>query len=566
MRSNSLHGIFSLGALVAAFVCDADGQAQLGGTVDASTPVVHSVEKPIVEVRGETPYVELNGKEVAVPASRIKFYPSNGPFPYSEGDPPAWVFSSNAETRRKRLDNVELCETQGVNRVLEFSVYLESPTLLKKVWILIRFADDTGDRTTILHEVGTLQPFKRTLVTVEKRPFPDFYADPHVDWNVFANGREVFHSMMGSEILVPAMSSIVSHVREGAKNLETEPYLTFPPRDSSTATNPVKLELDIDRRGSVTNASVADSSDPQIEKSLLDAVKQWWFLPKCVDGRSVDCQASVLVDLPKWKTWSNGCVTLRGPSRSVASKQQKEISTSVNLQEQSGPFGSASRSGIALPVVVFQVLPAYSEQMIKLGIEGKATIEFFVQADGTVRAAKIVSQTGGSFGMNAVECVKQWKFRPALRDGVPVGIRMTVPIVFTVAGCMPASPFDGYYDQAYLTKQYLTRERAQAVAEIVAGLKYPVSLSEFYASLGSPGGQIGVLRRFDVDQEGHVARYQLNALDPAGQCYNLIISYVEDQQGSFANPRVKKADVVLAHSLPAPSFKIEEAAGASPAH
>ncbi len=564
MTANSFCRLLLLPGLFVALAREAGAEAQVGGMADTGGPAGHSVETPVVEVRGDTPYVEIGGKRVAVSPGTIRFYPSNGPFPLFGKIPPNWVFASDLDARRVLLNHGEAFQMSVVNKEFRFSVDIESPTLLEKVWMIVTLSDDTGYKETLFREVGTLRPYKRTTASFPKRFFRELYDNPHIDWNLFAGGREVFHSLMSPETVAAGLEGIVSRMRRGVMEAEAEPYLTFPPRDSSKAKSPVKLELELDRRGFVKTASVVGGSDPKMEKNLLDAVRHWWFLPKRAGGRSYGCLASVVVDLSKWKTWSNDCVTLPFASRSSAPAPQGPGTTmSINPQEQSRPYGSAPRSGVALPVAVFQALPALPEEMAREGIEGKATVEFFVQSDGTVRTARAASQTDTSFGDAAVDCVKQWRFRPALRDGVPVGIRMWVPIVFTFAGCMPASPFDGYYDQAFLSQRYVTEARAQQMAEHVAGLKYPVSLSEFYASLGIPGGQIGVLRRLNCDSGTHIAHYQLNALGSAEKYYALTLNYTTDEQGSFANPCVTRAEIALVAPLPNPDFQIEETAGAS---
>lgn len=118
------------------------------------------------------------------------------------------------------------------------------------------------------------------------------------------------------------------------------------------------------------------------------------------------------------------------------------------------------------------MLPVCPEALSGSGIEGKAIVEFHVEPDGTVQTATVLAQTFEQLGPIAAQCVKRWKFRPALRDGIPVGIRMTVPIAFTSYSCVPVSSYDGYYDKDYLAKRYVTKARAREISSLVAGLKW----------------------------------------------------------------------------------------------
>ena len=65
-----------------------------------------------------------------------------------------------------------------------------------------------------------------------------------------------------------------------------------------------------------------------------------------------------------------------------------------------------------------------------LGTSGAALVQFTVDAKGKPRDIEIVSADHKAFGAAAVACVKQWRFKPALKAGQPVKCRMRLPIVF----------------------------------------------------------------------------------------------------------------------------------------
>jgi TonB family protein len=68
--------------------------------------------------------------------------------------------------------------------------------------------------------------------------------------------------------------------------------------------------------------------------------------------------------------------------------------------------------------------------MAERNISGKATIDFFVETDGSVKVAKAIQFTDPQFEEAATECIRQWKFKPALKNGVPVRAELQVPIIF----------------------------------------------------------------------------------------------------------------------------------------
>ncbi len=70
------------------------------------------------------------------------------------------------------------------------------------------------------------------------------------------------------------------------------------------------------------------------------------------------------------------------------------------------------------------------------------TLLVTVQPDGSVQEPVVVSSGGVDFDAAAIAAVKQWKFRPALRDGVPYPARIRIPFVFQPppAAAVPSAP------------------------------------------------------------------------------------------------------------------------------
>ena len=58
------------------------------------------------------------------------------------------------------------------------------------------------------------------------------------------------------------------------------------------------------------------------------------------------------------------------------------------------------------------------------------TLLVTVQPDGSVEEPVVVTSGGADFDAAAIAAVKQWKFRPALRDGAPYPARIRIPFVF----------------------------------------------------------------------------------------------------------------------------------------
>lgn len=84
------------------------------------------------------------------------------------------------------------------------------------------------------------------------------------------------------------------------------------------------------------------------------------------------------------------------------------------------------------PVIIKQVKPVYPLSMGRSGLRGEVTVGFIVGTDGGVRDAIILSSNNPHFNKNALESVRRYRFKPALKDGKPVEVRGNVPIIFII--------------------------------------------------------------------------------------------------------------------------------------
>ena len=67
-------------------------------------------------------------------------------------------------------------------------------------------------------------------------------------------------------------------------------------------------------------------------------------------------------------------------------------------------------------------------------VAGRVVVELIVEADGRVRpnSAQVVEATHPAFGEATLRAVERFRFRPAKMGGVPVPVRVTIPINWTV--------------------------------------------------------------------------------------------------------------------------------------
>ncbi len=102
---------------------------------------------------------------------------------------------------------------------------------------------------------------------------------------------------------------------------------------------------------------------------------------------------------------------------------------SVRVAAVDGPLDAA----VTPPdVLEYSTPPLYSEEARRLGVEGIATVEARIAADGAVGSARIVGSLGHGLDQNALVAVRQWRFRPALRSGQPIPVWADIDVEFSL--------------------------------------------------------------------------------------------------------------------------------------
>jgi periplasmic protein TonB len=74
----------------------------------------------------------------------------------------------------------------------------------------------------------------------------------------------------------------------------------------------------------------------------------------------------------------------------------------------------------------------YPEEARKNGVEGKVTIQCYISKEGKILKTRIVQSDNPLLEEAAVNAIKQITFTPAIQDGKPIGLWMTIPITFTL--------------------------------------------------------------------------------------------------------------------------------------
>jgi len=106
----------------------------------------------------------------------------------------------------------------------------------------------------------------------------------------------------------------------------------------------------------------------------------------------------------------------------------------VGPGEGGGNGGGVFRvgGGVNPPTILSRVEPQYSEEARKARYQGTVVLEAIVRRDGTVDIQRVVRSLGFGLDENAIQALRQWRFRPGTRNGVPVDVSLNIEVNFNL--------------------------------------------------------------------------------------------------------------------------------------
>ena len=86
--------------------------------------------------------------------------------------------------------------------------------------------------------------------------------------------------------------------------------------------------------------------------------------------------------------------------------------------------------GISAPQALSTPDPEYTEEARNAKTQGTCVLWLIVDDQGRPRDIKVVRGLGFGLDARAIDAVKQWRFQPAMKDGHPVNVQISVEVGF----------------------------------------------------------------------------------------------------------------------------------------
>ena len=189
----------------------------------------------------------------------------------------------------------------------------------------------------------------------------------------------------------------------------------------------IVLQVEISGSGIVQSA-IAVSGHPLLKPAAIEAVKQWRYKPYLLNGHPVGMETIVRVNFtleeesaPSDKGHILFTLPSGSPSQtSEASSDPPQIPKRVRVSQR-----------VMQSFLLTRVNPVYPPEAKAGHIEGTIVLRVDIDKDGNVYKADTVG-VYPLLGPEAIEAVKQWKYKPYLLNQTAVEVETTVEINFTL--------------------------------------------------------------------------------------------------------------------------------------
>jgi len=194
------------------------------------------------------------------------------------------------------------------------------------------------------------------------------------------------------------------------RTLETKPSYTEQARMAGVE-GTVVVYAEITTEGVPENLRILRNLGFGLDEEALRAVQQWRFEPNSEDGKL----SRVATYVP------------------VRFRLDRQI---YGAQLPAGMGGNEifqiAEGGITAPRIISRVEPTYTEEARTGKVSGTVVLFAEISSAGTVENVVVLNKLGKGLDEMAVRAIKQWKFSPAVKDGRPVAVMITIEMNFSL--------------------------------------------------------------------------------------------------------------------------------------
>lgn len=165
----------------------------------------------------------------------------------------------------------------------------------------------------------------------------------------------------------------------------------------------VRAKMWVDKEGKVRKVLILESTARIFEYPVRVAAKKFTFKPALKDGEPVDV----------WVTVPFSFSLAKGDSVQKSDSPPPDF---VPVEVE--------------PQIIRSVKPEYPEVAMRLGVEGEVWIKVWVDKSGRARDVQVIKSDDAIFNQASIEAGFQFEFTPAMLNGKPVDVWVSIPFRF----------------------------------------------------------------------------------------------------------------------------------------
>ena len=169
--------------------------------------------------------------------------------------------------------------------------------------------------------------------------------------------------------------------------------------------------------GEVEKIMVLLGKNKEVNEYIFNAVKGWQLQSYQEENKSVRYSFDFNFKFMKDENGKNWII----PLNNIRSETSAEEIVYIKVDEMPFPVGG-------LKSIMEKI--KYPKKAKEEKIEGRVFIKAVINKDGIVVDSEIIKGIGGGCNEAALQAVKDTRFSPGRKNGVPVNVEVTVPILF----------------------------------------------------------------------------------------------------------------------------------------
>ena len=196
----------------------------------------------------------------------------------------------------------------------------------------------------------------------------------------------------------------------------------------------IPISLYVDAEGVPRDLTILYPKESKLDELALKTVAGDRFKPGTYKGLPVPVAETVVVTL-------YACMAEKKNSFGQQTDQVRLWSlpeqNAIPLQkptetDEIALLGALEKVGgrVSVPVIVHSVVPEFTDEARRAKYWGVVLVSIIVDAQGMPRDLHVVHPIGMGLDQKAIEAVKKYRFKPAMKDGKPIAVPVKIEINF----------------------------------------------------------------------------------------------------------------------------------------